>query len=196
MSIDDKYRSFFGLSPYNPHLVGDYGVSNLPIRVSVAYTNVYNQAGASVTATSYSGSNTITAATIVHELGHELDYIWGNLSTQAPFNTLQGPDYLNATSWMNQIPASGGNPAKPRPCSTVFVPASNYCAHGGSNGSIFVYEYSPTLYELFAYTFEHIESTRTKLYNADPWLEAPLSFLPGEISYVKGLIANPPGAVN
>jgi hypothetical protein len=97
---------------------------------------------------------------------------------------------------MNQIPASGGNPAKPRPCSTVFVPASNYCAHGGSNGSIFVYEYSPTLYELFAYTFEHIESTRTKLYNADPWLEAPLSFLPGEISYVKGLIANPPGAVN
>jgi len=198
MNIDNDYQKFFG-RPIN-NKVGEYGISNLPFRVSVAFANVYNQAGGQVTSESYSGSPSIRQGTIVHELGHQLDYLWGDLSTQAGFTSQRVPDYDSLNSWMNEIP---GVPPVVRPCNTVFDATSPFCANhpGLSNSEIFKIEY-PVLtsatrdYELFAYVFEHIKSVQPGSgYQVDPWLEAPLRFLPGMTNYIQGLINNPPVAV-
>lgn len=201
------YSSFFGRP--NNFDKGKYGVTYVPMRVSVSFANVLNSAGGSVDAAAYSGSPTIMAASMVHELGHELDYIWGFPSTQAAFTSLAGPDYRDLHSFMNEYPAVGGIPASPRPCSDVFDATSPFCASLGTMtlGEKFDSEYgvsavfgAPPLIkseELFCFMFEHIlNGTASPAYSADPWLEMPLNRLPGMQSHVQGLISAPPAAVN
>jgi hypothetical protein len=151
-----------------------------------------------LTSVAYSGSATIAQGAIVHELAHQLDYIWGFISYNAPWTNLQPADY----AYMNTFP-----------CSTVFVAASDYCVNnpGLSNSAIFLLEfpmfvdasYPPSDphggdAELFAAKFENVERGAGPAYpyGVDPYLENPLSFLPGMATYISGLIANPPAAVN
>lgn len=195
----NSYQAFFGRPIVN--IVGGYGITNAPTRVSVSFASVYNQAGNLVSATVYSNSPTIMQGAMVHELGHELDYIWGNISGTAAFENLRVPDY----SFLDVDP----NTHATRPCNTVFDPTSPFCAdevqNGRSNSQELVFQYpdladtNPSLRdsEFFAKVFEHIKSVQPGSgYAVDPWLEAPLRFLPGMTNFIQGLINNPPGATN
>lgn len=193
MSINDDYRTFFGLAQYNPPVLGDYGVSRTALRVSISYANVHYQGQngvATESAVDNSGSATIQQASIVHELGHQLDYIWGTLSTQNGWTSLKAADYANMDA---------------QPCTTVFPPAlTNACAfYAGQNMSNSqIFEADLPLFvdtsEKFAGIFEHVEASETNpaRYSAEPKLEQALTFFTGMIGYVQNLIANPPAAVN
>jgi hypothetical protein len=187
MNINDDYRTFFGLPAYVPARLGNFGVSRTAIRVSISYASVHYDGGTEAS-TTYSGSPTIQQGTISHELGHQLDYIWGNLSSQVGWTSLKAGDYANMDA---------------QPCTTVYPPAlTNACAFypGKMNSQIFVLEFplSNNSAELFAAMFEHVEATEVvpARYSVEPKLEQALTFFPSMIAYIQGVIAAPPAAVN
>jgi hypothetical protein len=198
MGIYTDYQTFFGLPVSQKR--GIYGVSLTSIRISVAFQNVYSVVDGSVkSAASVSGSPTIMAGSIVHELGHQLDFIWGNLSQAPAFYNLRAPDF----TFMDTDPNTG----MARPCTQVFDNSicQNYV--GKTNSFIFVTEFPSNANgtnppdhngdaEVFVEIFEHLESVRNGTFSVDPFLEQPLGFLPQESAYVQNLINHPPAAKN
>lgn len=200
MVIYTDYQKFFGISPLVQRR-GTFGVSLVKIRISVAFQNVYNvDNGQILSSVSSSGSGTIMAGTIIHELGHQLDYIWGDLSQKPAFYNLRAPDF----AYMDTDPATGQR----RPCNTVFDASicTRYTVNGvtAPNSDIFTTEFGnqndPGAHngdgEVFVEIFEHLQSVRTGQYMVDPFLEQALNFLPQETSYVQGKINSPPTPVN
>jgi hypothetical protein len=196
MPLLTSYQTFFARSIVND--IGVYGATVAPIRVSNSFTSVYTPNGGTEDSATFSNSISILEGAMVHELGHELDYIWGNISTQNSWTSLRVADFANMNA---------------QPCTTVFPPAltdacQHYAGQGLSNSEIFLADYPAFVdtvkdpnggdIELFAAVFEHVEATETNpsRYSVEPKLENALVYLPGMIGYMQGLIANPPAAVN
>ncbi len=201
----DEFQDFFNQPTINP-VSGVYGISNNPIRVSAAFLNI-NVGGVLQPATNplfpaSAGSSTIMQASIVHELGHELDYIWGNQSGLSAFTNLIVPDFTN----LNQ-----DSMGIQRPCTSAYLPDT--CANlasGTPNATAYQQlGYATINTELFPIVFEHLESVRSgRAYGAQPDLDGrsvPLpdasnpgavSFFNGMAGFVQGLINNPPQSVN
>lgn len=203
-SIDD-FANFFS----QPGVVGSsgvYGISNNPIRVSAAFVNIYVGGGLQPATNplfpASAGSSTIMQASIIHELGHELDYIWGNQSGLPAFTNLIVPDFTN----LNQ-----DSMGFQRPCTAAYLP--NTCANlapGTPNANIYQQlGYATINTELFPIVFEHLESVRNgRIYGAQPDLDGrnvpppdvsnpgAASFFTGMAGFIQGLINNPPPSVN
>jgi hypothetical protein len=194
MSIISDNQKFFARPVSQKR--GIYGTTLTGFRISASFANVYSVIDGTVKSSILvSNSNSILAGSIVHELGHQLDYIWGDLSQAATFYNKRTPDF----TFMDTDPAT----MLARPCTQVFD--NSICTDpiyaGKSNSYIFLNEYPShqnTVQdphggdaEVFAELFEHLRTNQV-----DPFLEQSLGFLPNESAYVQGLINNPPAATN
>lgn len=171
---------------------GIYGIGINSIRVSAAFANVHSSGGL-ISATApfppaSAGSATMMQAAMIHELGHELDYIWGNLS-------VGDPAYLAArTSDLTRLLNSGActNAFTVATCNVPAIAAlpdnlQRYTALGFSTSNI----------ELFPIVFQHQQSVaHGNAYVASPDLEKAVQtqFLDMQV-YIQGLINAPPPAV-
>jgi len=196
MSIISDYGSYFGTPTFER---GVYGATRVENRASAAFRNVYRPSdGTVILAATLSNSSTILRASIVHELGHQLEWMWGatghRLSEQVGFYGLRAADFVNmdaqtctdvldnsiCTDYLT-VPSNSGKFLEENP-----KDKNTGAAHDGDS-------------ELFAQMFEHLISNK-----ADPFLEQPLGFLPGTTNfilpgtaaYLQGLIAAPPSANN
>jgi hypothetical protein len=171
MSDITDFDNYFTSTP-PASLTGIYGISAPAIKVSAAFANTLTSGGAPQASPYAPGS-------IVHEIGHQLDVIWGNPSTLNGAGTwgaaITSDNTCNANTCINGVP-----------CTTVFLAATcnnpNYA--GFTNFQILNAVYNATAQELFAKVFEHNETN-----SVQPELENALSYLPSENAYMKAVIA-------
>ncbi|MGD0511331.1 MAG: hypothetical protein ABSA33_05845, partial [Candidatus Micrarchaeaceae archaeon] len=158
-------QQFFGLAQQGPYN-SVFGISYVSwLRNSSTFQQSSNGLN-----TTLSGSPTIMVGALVHELGHNLDYIWG-----------PGLFYLSAqTAWTSLIPLDFAT-MDGQPCTSVFYSATcNAYPPGTANSQIFASRFSgigSDPQELFAAMFEHMESVLTgnpPSYTVDPELEKAL----------------------
>lgn len=190
MPIVGSFLHYFGAQAPVTGTDGIYGLGINPIRVAAAFVKVKTGNG-QIQATApfppaTSGSPTILKAAMVHELGHHLDYIWGNLSTQQPFLSHQQSDLLrlqSSGSCTNAFTAATCNVAQ---IANLPDNYQRYLALGYSDSNI----------ELFPIVFQHLEGVAHG-YAAPPDLEMSVGTQFTDMStYIQGLINNPPQPVN
>lgn len=204
MASIDSWADFFKTADAGAG--GVYGISSSSIRVSAAFANVYSS-GALISSTAAfppasSGSATVMQATMLHELGHQLDYIWGDITSnaQSPYNAA----YLQArTDDLTRLLNSGA-------CSNAFTVATcnanaaswagltNLQIYGSGNPAanppIKGLGYSTSNLELLPIVFGHLMGAGQ--YGVAPDLENVVQTQFTDLSaFVQGLINNPPPAV-
>ena len=183
---EQKFFGFTQLGPYDNQFGRSY-VSWLRISATFATSSNGNN-------TTLSGSPTIMVGALVHELGHEVDYIWGPGLT----------NYSEQTSWSGQIPLDFAT-IDGLPCTTVFYSATCTANPGKTNSQIFSIRFpglfnashAPINGEFFAAMFEHVESFLTgnpPSYQVEPELEKALDTMLRLKSTMSGWIASPPPA--
>lgn len=177
-------QKFFARPQTGPY-DNQYGISAVSwLRVSSTFFSSSNGNNATL-----SGSPTIMVGALVHELGHNADYIWGpgleNLSAQPAWTNLIGPEFT----------AMNG-----KPCITVFFQATCTANPGKTNSQIFDIRFPGIGHapgELFPAMFEHVNSFLTgnpPSYQVEPELEKALDTMTSLKSYMSNLIASPPPA--
>lgn len=158
--MQGAYEKFFFLEP-TPDAV-TFGISNtLPNRVAASFVLV-KQNGTLVSAIDASGSSTIVAGAIVHELGHHVDRILGQPSAQPDWTTKQNQDFSDLNA---------------KQCAQVFYPATCTQFPGMNNKQRFKARFPGigfAQFELFAALFENVFSDATGLYAVEPELEQVL----------------------
>lgn len=181
-----EHQKFFGLAETGPY-DNQFGISYVSwLRLSSTFFSSSNGNNATL-----SGSPTIMVGALVHELGHNLDYIWGpeltNYSSQdAPWKNLITPDFVTMDGLA---------------CNTVFFQATCDNNLGTPNSQIFDIRFPGIAHkeaELFAAMFEHVESLLTGTpvsYQVEPELEKALDTMTGLKSAMSNLIASPPTPV-
>jgi len=182
-----SYPKFFFTNAIAPFQY-QFGITNLdPNRVSVAFALAEDANGNLAAVEALGNSSTMRQGTIVHELGHQLDFIWGDLSKQALWKSLRTSDF---------------NAMDTNPCNVVFSQA--LCTQFGGPqqkpSRVFLTHFSQVSSsgELFAVMFEHIiskNSGATPLFSADPDLEKALEYLPDMRDQMEFWVNNPPAAV-
>ena len=178
-----------------------YGIGNNPVRIAAAFTTVNLSTGGTQSAVADSGSASIVEGAMIHEIGHHLDYIWGNLSTVAPFTTHRNTDL---TRLLNS-----GWPTPGKSCTDAFTAATcalpRYTANNQATGNpwtnLEIYQdlgFSTSNIELFPIVFEHLESQRLgTLFAVNSDLErATLTQFLDMKAYIQGLVNSPPAPVN
>jgi hypothetical protein len=176
---------------------GIYGFSINVNRVSASFQDVYvSGSPTAATSPSASGSATIMQGVIVHELGHQLDYIWGNLSSTNA--TFLADRITDLTTLLNSMPI----------CTAAFtagtcgsLPANDPSTGNPWASNLRIYQYlgfSTSNVELFPIVFEHLESVaNASAYAVQADLESVVGSQFAAMSgYISGLIAAPPSAVN
>jgi len=193
MSSIDSYADFFTEKNFRGKKAV-YGISSNLKKNAAAFVNIHSNAGdQAATAPLFpaaSGSGTAAQAALIHELGHELDYMWGDLSGQLPFvDPANGASHVknDLTTLLN----SGA-------CTNAFtIDTCNVPGIAGLSDNLARYKglgYSTVPTELFAIVFEHRESLRNG-HSAAPDLEKSVDTqFPLMQGYVQGLINNPPAA--
>lgn len=179
-----SHEKFFGLTASGSYSK-QFGISYVSwLRLSSTFAESQGVSNATL-----SGSPTIMVAALVHELGHNLDYIWGpgltNYSSQTAWTNLIAPDFAT----MDGLP-----------CATVFYQATcdNYPTL--SNSQRFDARFPGIAHkegELFAAMFEHVESFLTgnpPSYQVEPELEKALDTMLRLKAAMSNLIASPPAA--
>lgn len=179
-----SHEKFFGLTPSG--IYGkQFGISYVSwLRLSSTFAESQGVSNATL-----SGSPTIMVAALVHELGHNLDYIWGpgltNYSSQSAWKNLIAPDFAT----MDGLP-----------CATVFYQATCNTYPTLSNSQRFDARFPGIAHkegELFAAMFEHVESFLTgnpPSYQVEPELEKALDTMLQLKAAMSSLIASPPAA--
>lgn len=184
--LRSSYHKFFFTNPKGPFDF-QYGISNLgPNRVAVAFALVEDSQGNFVSSEAASGSGTNRQGTIIHELGHHVDWIVG-----LPSNT---------TAWTSLIVPSF-NSMNALPCANVFFGSTCNQYPNLSNSQIFIkkrFKQTPgdDNVELFAAMFEHVLSEMSgtpPLYMVEPELEKALKALTQLKDYMTNQIVNNPG---
>jgi len=181
-----QFQQFFGKTQVGPY-TNQYGINNRSwLRVASTFKNSSNGDNATL-----SGSPTIMVGALVHELGHNLDFIWGPpnqlLSSQAAWTSLGSPDFAYMDS---------------QPCNGVFFQATcDAYSATNTNSQIFAIQFPEinNADERFAAMFEHVESVLTgnpPSYQVVPELEKALEALPQQKQYMMNTIASPPNPVN
>lgn len=193
------FQAYFGQPISAP--VGTYGIGINSYRVAASFLRVYGPNGLQQATAPFSpaatGSPTQVAGTIVHELGHHLDFIWGNLSQQLPFAAPPGPNPPpnHVTADLTRLLNSGA-------CGNAFT--AQTCANlPGGNNNLQNYQalgYSTAPRELFPIVFEHLisqQSGNPPAFVVQPDLERAVEtqFLDMK-QYIQGLINQPPQPVN
>lgn len=214
-SIDD-FSNFFS----QPGVVGSsgiYGIGNNPSRVAIAFVSIHNgpngplQPATSAFPPANSGSPTIMQGSIIHELGHHLDYIWGNVSSEQTHPLFPAFDQARNDDLTRLL--NSGFPLPRGACSNAFTVATcnanavdwgnltNLAIYGDGNPNanppIAGLKYSTLHRELFPIVLEHLESVRTGQFAVMPDLErAVLTQFLDMKAFIQGLINNPPPSVN
>ncbi|HNH75165.1 MAG TPA: hypothetical protein PLF23_15380, partial [Candidatus Obscuribacter sp.] len=191
-----SFLSFFNsLAPASGTL-GVYGIGKNSFRVASSFIRVQT-AGGLVNARDASNSQTIVAGTMVHELGHHFDYIWGNPSARLPFalpkNDPPAPNHVESD--FSRLINSGS-------CANAFT--AQTCANPPAGNNNFeryqTLKFSTDPVELFPYVFENLIRATTgnpPAYSVNPDLESVISSQFLDMSnFIQGLINQPPPSVN
>lgn len=195
--IIPSYFKYFFLKEVGPSDL-QYGISNTrPNRVSTAFTLVELPDGSTVSAVAASGSSTIVKGTIVHELGHNVDWTTGS------------PSVLDPTFDSNFT--ADWNALNSKTCSTVFFQSTCDQYPNKTNQQIFAKRFpgieSNFLVkpankdffksELFAAMFEHvIGSTASPQYQVEPELEFALDAFTGVKAFMDTFVHQSHAKVN
>jgi hypothetical protein len=196
MDTIDSFLSYFNEPTPATGTLGVYGYGSNFFRVAAAFIRV-DTAGGLVNARDAANSQTVVAGSMVHELGHHLDYIWGSPSTKLPFalpkNDPPAPNYVESD--FNRLINSGS-------CTNAFT--AQTCANPPAGTNNFEryqnlkFETDPR--ELFPYVFENLIRATTgnpPAYSVNPDLETVISSQFLDMStYIQGLINQPPPSVN
>lgn len=192
----DSFLSYTNSPAPDTGTLGVYGIGSNSFRVAAAFIRV-ETAGGLVNARDAADSQTVVAATMVHELGHHLDYIWGNLSQQLPFAAPPGPNPPpnHVLTDLSRLQNSGAcvNAFTAQTCATPPAGADNLQRFQAQN-------FSTNPVELFPYVFENLIRATTgnpPAYSVDLDLETAIQTQFLDMSnYIQGLINQPPAAVN
>lgn len=164
MTTADKYRTFFGL----PADTASYGLSRVEIRTTGIFLNEAN-------------TSNFVRMTTIHELGHQLDNIWGEKSNDNVFKDWTGFEAMN--------------------CLDVFD--SSVCGPGSSNVGILSF-FDPEVAlgaprrnpEIFARVFAHQFSSDPAVdFGLSPFLERAYGGVIDMNSTMNGWLTSPPAAV-
>lgn len=179
------FESYFARVPDLLHN-NQYGRSIVSwLRVSATFVSSDNGLN-----TTLSGSPTIMVGALAHELGHNLDYIWGPglfvLSDQSAWTSKMAP----AFAALDLLP-----------CGNVFFTATCTTYPSLTNtqrwNARFTGIQSTDPQELFAAMYEHVQSSSTGIppsYQAEPELEKALASLTSLKTYMTNTVASPPPA--
>jgi len=185
-----EHEKFFG-RPASGIYDNQFGISFVSdLRVSSTFVQSNGISNASL-----SGSQTIMVAALVHELGHNLDFIWGPYNPQSTYYSL---DPTN--SWYNTISTEFAS-MNQKPCTSVFYATTCTAYPTLSNEQIFITRFSGignSKFELFGAMFEHMQSVLTgnpPSYQVDPELEKALDSMVYLKAIMSNLIANPPPSI-
>lgn len=180
MLDDSKFVAYFQAQWPNSYK-NVYGDSSTTLHVSATFEQIFTQSTQGSPTVQPVGSAPVASpymnGSIIHELGHQLDSLWGSPSTKAAWTNLATPDFNNMNS---------PDGVTRRPCTDVFQQATcnKYNLLTTSNAQIFFNEYPHSNLELFAEIFEHHESN-----SVQPELENALTFLPQMNAYMTGVLA-------
>lgn len=165
--------AYFQVVTQNGSLDDTGGLSVLPYRVAIAFKDV------EVNQTTI--PNPSLPASIIHEVGHNLDEIWGYPAQSTLFKQTVVLDFFD----LSFITNSDGTVVQ-RPCLDVFqVFTCTFAGANETNEDIFKRKFQSNSQELFAEIFEHRISNK-----ADPELEFALSLFSGLNTYMDNVITN------
>lgn len=187
-----RMRLFFGQQP-GPVSLRTFGHTLPLIRASATFEFIYdleNGSGVIYDPVSYSQSLTIREISILHELGHQFDYMWDDPSINLIYDSAIQFDKIT----VGGINLDSNNQI--RPCTDIFLVATCQAFPNTSNFDILFAKYAgQSKQELFAITFGELVGVPNNYSNILE-LKTAISYLSAGQTYINGLITSPPMPVN
>lgn len=178
-----KFDSYFTATP-PVSLANVFGNSSTSIKVSAAFMNTFTNANGTGPV-----ANPVIPGTMVHELGHQFDALWGNPSQKTGAGTFGGAIAADLACTANTCINGTGVT-----CFQVFQTQATCNAYPGlTNSQILAKKYGSSAAEQWAEVFEHNESD-----SAQFDLESALHYLPSTNAFMQAVLAKavPNGSPN
>ncbi len=206
----DHFRLFFDDTPFPVGQSLTFGRTLADIRVSAAFDYVFtggNEVDASIAAGSFESPSvsvaTIRHHSILHEIGHEFDYMWGGLGEPGNPGNPTAFEQAIIDDASNDFGINFSSPGISRPClfvqggAGVFSQTTCNLVPNQDNFNVlrvrFLGSISPFITrELFGIAFGHVLSEAPANYGNIPELQRAIDLMPATKLYILGLINSPP----